>query len=152
MSISMHENIVANQFRNHWPLGSLDHTRQSSEVKFILKIVELLFPSLCLLLTVFISRTLQCGLTSILYASFTILYILHILHGVVHVIELTWVDGLYSTQAQLLDVDPREDGSNSRYLKMQNIYCHSYLLTSLCTQVYRSAKSFKQFKHANLGC
>lgn len=59
-------------------------------------------------------------------------------------IDLTWVDGLYFTQAQLLDVDLREDGSNSRYFKMQNIYCHSYLLTSFCTQVYGSAKSFMQ--------
>jgi hypothetical protein len=29
-------------------------------------------------------------------------------------------------KAQLLDVDLREAGSNSRYFKMQNIYCHSY--------------------------
>jgi hypothetical protein len=33
----------------------------------------------------------------------------------VHVIESTWVDGVYLKQAQLLDVDLREAGSNSRY-------------------------------------
>jgi hypothetical protein len=46
----------------------------------------------------------------------------------VHVIESTWVDGVYLKQAQLLDVDLREAGSNSRYFKMQKIYCHSYWL------------------------
>ncbi len=56
------------------------------------------------------------------------------------------MDGVYLKQAQLLDVDLREAGSNSRYFKV----LLPLILTSFCTQVYTSAKSFKQVKNANL--